>query len=57
LFLGEQDRVGSIAVGRQADLVVIEGSDIRKVRTVFKDGIGYDPAKLLASVGGAVGIH
>jgi len=63
LFLGEQDRVGTIAVARQADLVVIDGnpaarvSDIRKVRTVFKNGTGYDPAKLLASVSGAVGLH
>jgi imidazolonepropionase-like amidohydrolase len=63
LFLGEQDRVGTIAVARQADLVVIDGdpaarvSDIRKVRMVFKNGVGYDPGKLLASVGGAVGLH
>jgi len=25
-FLGEQDRVGTVAVGRQADLVVIDGN-------------------------------
>ena len=55
-------RVGSIAVGKQADLVVIGGNpaatiaDIRKVETVFKQGIGYDPAKLIASVTGRVGL-
>ena len=62
-FLGEQERVGSIAAGRQADLVVIDGNpaaraaDIRKVKIVFRDGVGYDPGKLLASVNGAVGLH
>ena len=54
--------VGSLAVGKQADLVVINGNpaatiaDIRKVETVFKQGVGYDPAKLIASVSGKAGI-
>ena len=45
-----------------ADLVVIGGnpaatiSDIRKVETVFKQGIGYDPVKLIASVTGKAGL-
>ena len=30
--------------------------DIRKVETVFKQGIGYDSAKLIASVSGRVGL-
>jgi enamidase len=61
-YLGRANRVGSIAKGKQADLVVIDGnpaaniSDIRKVETVFKQGIGYDPAKLIASVKGQVGL-
>lgn len=62
-FLGEQARIGTIAEGKQADLVVIDGNpaahiaDIEKVKLVFKDGVGYDPAKLLESVHGAVGLH
>ncbi|HUB84032.1 MAG TPA: amidohydrolase family protein [Bryobacteraceae bacterium] len=62
-YLGEQDRVGTVAVGKQADLVVIDGNPaaniaaIRKVKLVFKDGAGYDPAKLLDSVKGAAGMH
>jgi imidazolonepropionase-like amidohydrolase len=46
-----------------ADLVVIHGdpsaniSDIEKVEMVFKDGIGYDPAKLMESVRGLVGLR
>ncbi len=61
-YLGRDNRVGSVAVGKQADLVVIGGnpaaniSDIRKVELVFKHGIGYDPAKLIASVRGQVGL-
>jgi len=60
-YLG-RDKVGTIAIGKQADLVVINGNpaaaigDIRKVETVFKQGVGYDPAKLLASVSGKVGL-
>jgi imidazolonepropionase-like amidohydrolase len=60
-FLGELDRIGTIAVGKQADLVVIKGDpsqkidDIENVETVFKDGIGYDSAKLIESVRGVVG--
>jgi Amidohydrolase family len=61
-YLGRDKTVGSIAVGKQADLVVINGNpattigDIRKVETVFKQGVGYDPAKLIASVSGKAGI-
>jgi imidazolonepropionase-like amidohydrolase len=62
-FLGISDRVGSIAVGKQADLAVIEGdpaariADIENVRIVFKKGVGYDSNKLLDSVKGNVGLH
>jgi hypothetical protein len=60
-FLGELDRVGTIAAGKQADLVVIKGDpskkieDIENVETVFKDGVGYDSGKLIESVRGVVG--
>jgi enamidase len=61
-YLGREARVGSIAIGKQADLVVIDGdpsktiADVRKVDTVFKQGVGFDPAKLIASVSGKVGL-
>jgi enamidase len=61
-YLGRADRAGSIAVGKDADLVVIAGdpatriSDVRNVQIVFKQGIGYDPAKLIESVRGKVGL-
>lgn len=61
IFMGLQDRIGSIAAGKDADLVVIRGNpaaninDVEKVETVFKDGVGYDSAKLLDSVKGRYG--
>jgi imidazolonepropionase-like amidohydrolase len=60
-FLGEADKIGTIAAGKQADLVVIKGDpskkieDIENVETVFKDGVGYDSSKLIESVRGVVG--
>jgi imidazolonepropionase-like amidohydrolase len=60
-FLGEDARIGSIAVGKQADLMVVKGnpavsiSDIEKVEIVFKDGVGYDSEMLIQSVQGLVG--
>jgi imidazolonepropionase-like amidohydrolase len=62
-YLGESDRIGTLATGKQADLVVIKGDpskkieDIENVETVFKDGIGYDSAKLIESVRGMVGMR
>ena len=61
-YLGKAARIGSLIKGKQADLVVIGGdpsaniSDIRNVEIVFKQGVGYDPAKLIASVKGKVGL-
>ena len=58
--LGLPDR-GTIEPGKRADLVVINGdpesdpSHIRRVETVLKEGIGYDPERLLAAVRGRVG--
>jgi hypothetical protein len=49
--------------GKLADLVVIRGdlaadpAAIRNVTHVFKDGVGYDPDRLVESVRGTVGIR
>ncbi len=62
-FLGIGARVGTIAVGKQADLLVVNGnpaqkiSDIRNLEIVFRKGIGYSPAKLLEGVDGVVGLQ
>ncbi|GLC24936.1 amidohydrolase family protein [Roseisolibacter agri] len=62
-YLGKADSVGTIAVGRRADLVVVRGDpsarigDVANVETVFKGGIGFDAPRLFASVRGRVGLH
>lgn len=62
-FLGEDSRIGSIAPGKQADLMVVKGNpvaaigDIENVEIVFKDGVGYNSEKLIQSVQGLVGIR
>jgi hypothetical protein len=60
-YLGKQDQIGSISIGKNADLAVIKGNpathieDVEKVEIVFKDGVGYDSEKLLQSVRGRYG--
>jgi imidazolonepropionase-like amidohydrolase len=60
-YLGLADRIGTIAPGKKADLMIVKGdrsktiSDIENVEIVFKDGVGYDSAKLLESVKGRYG--
>lgn len=60
-YLGLADRIGSIAAGKNADLVIVKGNpaaninDVENVITVFKDGVGYDSAKLIQSVKGRFG--
>jgi hypothetical protein len=60
-YLGRAREIGSVALGKNADLVVIKGdpskqiSDIENVEIVFKDGVGYDSQKLLNSVRGKYG--
>jgi imidazolonepropionase-like amidohydrolase len=62
-YLERADKVGSIVIGKQADLVLIDGdleadvSNIRKIETVFKDGIGFDSKKIFESMKGKVGMH
>jgi imidazolonepropionase-like amidohydrolase len=62
-FLGEEGSIGSVTPGKAADLVVLAGNpaanieDIEKIETVFKDGVGYDPQKLLQSVQGEMGLR
>lgn len=46
IFLGRQNDIGSVEVGKNADLLVVKGdpaariADIENVEIVFKDGVG-----------------
>ncbi len=61
IYMGKDKQIGSVATGKNADLVVIKGdpskqiSDVENVEIVFKDGVGYDSQKLLDSVRGRYG--
>jgi imidazolonepropionase-like amidohydrolase len=61
IYMGRDKQIGSIAAGKNADVVVIKGNpaskieDVEKVEIVFKDGIGYDSQKLFESVRGRYG--
>ena len=61
-YLGQESRIGTLAVGRQVDVVVVDGdpsraiADVRKVSLVFRRGVGFDPRKLIQSVTGKVGL-
>jgi len=61
-YLGREGRVGTLAVGKQGDLVLLAGppdtdiTSVRKVDTVFRQGVGFDPVRLVQSVTGKVGL-
>ncbi|MBD8874060.1 amidohydrolase family protein [Rhodanobacter sp. DHB23] len=62
-FEGRAKEIGSLAVGKRADIVVINGdpakdvSAIEHMPLVFKDGIGYDTAAIFKSMQGAIGMN
>ncbi len=62
-YLGRDAAVGSLEIGKEADLVLINGdleanvSNIRKMEIVFKDGIGYNSPKIFESMRGKVGMN
>lgn len=62
-YLGLDDTIGTIEVGKVADLVLVGGNpseniqDVRNVEFVYKDGIGYDADRLIESVKGTVGLR
>jgi len=61
-YLGRGQLTGSLEVGKLADLIVLDGnpastiSDMRKIVTVFRQGVGYDPQALIESVRGKAGL-
>ena len=60
-FLGIDDRVGSIARGKEADLLIVRGDpstnvqDLSNVSHVFANGKLHDPQALLSAVTGQFG--
>ena len=62
-YLERTDEIGSIAPGKRADLVLLEGdlsasaAVIREMQVVFKKGVGYNSQKLVAATKSVVGLH
>ena len=62
-YLHRENTIGSIAPGKRADMVLIDGdlsksvTDIRQMSVVFKSGIGYDTNKIVAATKSVVGLH
>jgi hypothetical protein len=62
-YLGTDKEIGTIAVGKRADLVLINGDpekqikDVRNTEIVFKNGVGFDSKKIFDSVAGKVGLY
>jgi imidazolonepropionase-like amidohydrolase len=62
-FLKVENELGSIDIGKAADLVVISGKpditieDIKNVEIVFRAGIGYNSKALRERAKGLVGRH
>ena len=62
-FLGRDREVGSLAVGKRADVVLIDGdptrdaSAIERMPLVFKNGVGYRSEAIFAAMKGTVGLH
>ncbi len=60
-FLGIENETGTIAIGKRADLVLIDGdpethiSAVRNTEIVFKNGVGFDSKKLFESLRATVG--
>jgi imidazolonepropionase-like amidohydrolase len=63
IYMGRDASIGSIAPGKAADLVVLGANpaekieSVEKVELVFKDGVGFDSAKLIQSVTDLVGVR
>jgi len=62
-YLGVAHEIGTVEVGKKADLILIDGdlskdvSVIRKMEIVFKNGVGFDSKKIFDSVKGKVGLY
>jgi hypothetical protein len=62
-YLERDKQIGSVEIGKQADLVLIDGDleanihNIRNTEIVFKKGIGFDSKKIFASLKGRVGLN
>jgi enamidase len=62
-YQGRDKDIGSLAIGKRADIVVIDGDPMHDVNAiermplVFKNGVGYDTAAIFKSMQGQIGMN
>jgi enamidase len=62
-YLGRDKDVGSLAVGKRADIALVVGDPMKNpavieaMPTVFKNGVGYDSARIFDAMKGQVGLY
>jgi enamidase len=62
-FEGRDKDIGSLAVGKRADIVVIDGDPAKDIAAiehmplVFKNGVGYDTTAIFKSMQGQIGMN
>lgn len=62
-YLGRDQDVGTLAVGKRADIVVIDGDPLKDTTAiehmplVFKNGVGYDTQAVFTAMHDTVGLH
>jgi enamidase len=63
VYLGRDREVGSIAIGKRADLILIDGDPVadpaalNRMPFVFKAGIGYRTEAMFTALRGAIGFY
>jgi enamidase len=62
-YLGREREVGSVEVGKRADLILVDGDPVRdpaaldRMPFVFKAGVGYDTQKVFDALKGTIGLY